>query len=598
MGASQTVVTAVVVFLLLQLVIFAGYHFNIIQLEEEAEIEHELQHQLRELMEDNDGLQGTAEQLRIGLATERARRTGLELQLLQAGVLPHEMEVQAGSEEYAELERELAQRRAEVESRVSSQHKVLMDSFINTQLAGAAGVAGNGMRDVDVLAQQIMDDAAALRESQRMTAQQGQHLPANPMAAAAAARAQAARTSHQVAPAALGKVVPVPVSNRIFPASNEDHPCPVLADPAAPAVTAGVVVVAFNRQDYLERTLNSISAARNHKHEWADRFPLYVSQDGSYPGIKDVVVRHKDFGYLNHLETQAPQPLTHKENLAYYRISNHYKFILGVMFDCLQYKKAIILEDDMQLSMDFFEYFSATAPLLDKDKTLYTVSSWNDHGQSQFVANSSQLYRSDFFPGLGWMLTKDLWEELKPKWPRAYWDDWMRQTQHRKDRQSIRPEVCRTFNFGEQGTSRGQFYKKYLATIHLNSEYVNFQQMKLDYLLQPEYEAAWDSMMAGMREVPVEEAMRTTGDVKVVYDSQETYEAITGKLGMLREWKDGVPRGAYKGVVPVRFNKARIFIAPEEGFQAEERITGMVDGTGALVKRKPGASGPGRPKLE
>ena len=27
------------------------------------------------------------------------------------------------------------------------------------------------------------------------------------------------------------------------------------------------------------------------------------------------------------------------------------------------------------------------------------------------------LYRTDFFPGLGWMLTKDLWAELKPKWP-------------------------------------------------------------------------------------------------------------------------------------------------------------------------------------
>jgi hypothetical protein len=45
------------------------------------------------------------------------------------------------------------------------------------------------------------------------------------------------------------------------------------------------------------------------------------------------------------------QPLTPKENLAYYRISNHYKFILGVMFDCLQYKKAIILEVGHTLSL-------------------------------------------------------------------------------------------------------------------------------------------------------------------------------------------------------------------------------------------------------
>lgn len=30
------------------------------------------------------------------------------------------------------------------------------------------------------------------------------------------------------------------------------------------------------------------------------------------------------------------------------------------------------------------------------------------------------LYRSDFFPGLGWMLTKTTWDELSPKWPKAY----------------------------------------------------------------------------------------------------------------------------------------------------------------------------------
>lgn len=38
------------------------------------------------------------------------------------------------------------------------------------------------------------------------------------------------------------------------------------------------------------------------------------------------------------------QPLNRNENLAYYRIANHYKYILQTMFDCLQYKKAIILE--------------------------------------------------------------------------------------------------------------------------------------------------------------------------------------------------------------------------------------------------------------
>lgn len=35
----------------------------------------------------------------------------------------------------------------------------------------------------------------------------------------------------------------------------------------------------------------------------------------------------------------------------------------------------------MQLSPDFFSYFEALAPVLDRDPMLWCVSSWNDHGQ-------------------------------------------------------------------------------------------------------------------------------------------------------------------------------------------------------------------------
>ncbi|CAN0431060.1 unnamed protein product, partial [Ectocarpus sp. 13 AM-2016] len=34
--------------------------------------------------------------------------------------------------------------------------------------------------------------------------------------------------------------------------------------------------------------------------------------------------------------------------------------------------------------------------------------------------------------------------------PEAYWDDWLRDPRRRKGRQFIRPEVCRTFHFGQK----------------------------------------------------------------------------------------------------------------------------------------------------
>ena len=94
------------------------------------------------------------------------------------------------------------------------------------------------------------------------------------------------------------------------------------------------------------------------------------------------------------------------------------------------------------------------------------MSAWNDNGQSDHVSDArwsdrlsspaERLYRSDFFPGLGWMLTRSLWEELRGQWPAAYWDDWLRHPDRRKGRACIRPEVCRSFTFGKMGTSNSQ----------------------------------------------------------------------------------------------------------------------------------------------
>jgi len=36
------------------------------------------------------------------------------------------------------------------------------------------------------------------------------------------------------------------------------------------------------------------------------------------------------------------------------------------------------------------------------------------------VVDAELLYRTDFFPGLGWMLERSLWQELEPRWPITY----------------------------------------------------------------------------------------------------------------------------------------------------------------------------------
>lgn len=77
--------------------------------------------------------------------------------------------------------------------------------------------------------------------------------------------------------------------------------------------------------------------------------------------------------------------------------------------------------DDLDIAPDFYEYFLGTYPLLVNDSSLWCVSAWNDNGKAGLVDEHAPhlLYRTDFFPGLGWMLTRDLWLELASKWPKS-----------------------------------------------------------------------------------------------------------------------------------------------------------------------------------
>ena len=81
-------------------------------------------------------------------------------------------------------------------------------------------------------------------------------------------------------------------------------------------------------------------------------------------------------------------------------------------------KYAIVLEEDLDVSPDFFSYFSQTLRLLEEDSSVYCVSAWNDQGYEHTTANLSKLYRVETMPGLGWILKRSLYkEELEPKWP-------------------------------------------------------------------------------------------------------------------------------------------------------------------------------------
>lgn len=48
--------------------------------------------------------------------------------------------------------------------------------------------------------------------------------------------------------------------------------------------------------------------------------------------------------YLSHQQRTRPMVADSSERTAYYRIAEHYRFVLRTLFDCFRYPRVIILE--------------------------------------------------------------------------------------------------------------------------------------------------------------------------------------------------------------------------------------------------------------
>lgn len=135
----------------------------------------------------------------------------------------------------------------------------------------------------------------------------------------------------------------------------------------------------------------------------------------------------------------------------------------------------------------------------------------------------------------------------------------------RQGRQSIRPEICRTYNFGERGSSHGQYYRKFLKPIQLNDVDVDWSSQDLEYLKPAVYATWWKDAVAEATLVTSEQDIaRQGGPVKMLYASQAEYELLADEMGMISDWKDGIPRASYQGVVYVRLAGMKCMLVPAE----------------------------------
>ncbi|XP_052743154.1 alpha-1,3-mannosyl-glycoprotein 2-beta-N-acetylglucosaminyltransferase [Bicyclus anynana] len=328
-----------------------------------------------------------------------------------------------------------------------------------------------------------------------------------------------------------------------------------------------ILVIACDRVT-VKRCLDNLVKFRPDK----DTFPIIVSQDcghnETYKVIRSFTDADPSITVVQQPElAEIPLPRAKVKFKGYYKIARHYRFALNHVLVALEYDAVIIVEDDLDISPDFFEYFLGTYPLLYKDPSIWCISAWNDNGKKELIDQSRPelLHRTDFFPGLGWLLKRDTWLQLESKWPEAFFDDWLRDPQNTQGRACIRPEISRTYSFGKIGVSKGLFFDMHLRYMQLNMEYVGFTKLDLTYLLKENYDSSLTLLVESLPEMSPEDVMAGAGTelaVRVSYSSAKTYRRAAKKLGLMDDFRSGIPRTAYRGIVTCYIRNKRVYLAP------------------------------------
>jgi len=253
-----------------------------------------------------------------------------------------------------------------------------------------------------------------------------------------------------------------------------------------------IAVMASNRPSYLLRMLLGLQ-----KVEGLDPSMITVFIDGFWPEPASVTrlvgVKLEQHAGVSRLNA---------------RIAQHYKKSIIDSFD--QHPDAnyvLLLEEDLDVSVDILSYFKQLLPVYENDESVYCISAWNDQGYDHVCNDPAMMYRVDTMPGLGWVLSRKLFKnELEKKWPKPHefvdWDMWMRAEFNRKGRECIIPDISRTYHFGGKGLNVGGLMQALYFEKHtLNTE----PHVKLDVekMYKDNYEKEIENLLSKAKTLDV-----------------------------------------------------------------------------------------------
>ncbi len=215
--------------------------------------------------------------------------------------------------------------------------------------------------------------------------------------------------------------------------------------------TTVLVLVAHDRPEYFRQTLSSLSQARR----LAEVCVLLSVDNGAFVEPANALMSEflpnvSSIGTVYHAPPMLSLVWTWDDPITW-----HHQQIFNAIFVDRNFEFGIILETDLIVSPDFIEYMLAGRSYLANKAAsqLFCVSGWNDNGFDHLTLREDRLFRTEFFPGLGWILSRDSWTDfLSDNWPtHGGYDWWVRDQIKEKKLDCIAPEVSRTHHVSKYG---------------------------------------------------------------------------------------------------------------------------------------------------
>ncbi|XP_071535229.1 protein O-linked-mannose beta-1,2-N-acetylglucosaminyltransferase 1-like isoform X2 [Panulirus ornatus] len=186
----------------------------------------------------------------------------------------------------------------------------------------------------------------------------------------------------------------------------------------------GVVILATERSHYLYKTLKALWEApglnRDHVAVYGDSFNREINAVAKLFGVQLVIEKA--------LGNSSKEHIRHKVQRVFRDVVSA-KFPSNTVpagglpedtlppFTC---GHILLLEDDIQVSVDIFKFLHAVAPVLERDPMVLGISSFNYYGHRDVANSLTAVYRTDELNPMALLLpARTVHDHMAPSWPVA-----------------------------------------------------------------------------------------------------------------------------------------------------------------------------------